>query len=276
MLEVYEYNGENDGGASGEGGQGLALITSVDGVIEVSRNGGNAELIPALGEFSVQAPLGKGIEIEPGGYLLAEPGAGWSITGGTGAPSTGLVLMVSSILGPDATPVPTAAPGTIGTVSLFGEARSCDIVPLTNSDIATALATPASSESPLDRSMRDADGDPADQLTFDAVVYRLQEYADCVAAGDYARTYAFDSDQAIRESDVIQDLVRSGHRVEAGPSARLSLENLQVFPDGRTGARAVIDGEAAYLTFVYEDGAWKIDVWDDSVGGRVPIVTPAS
>lgn len=24
------------------------------------------------------------------------------------------------------------------------------------------------------------------------------------------------------------------------------------------------DREAAYLTFVYEDGRWKIDVWDDS------------
>ncbi len=122
----------------------------------------------------------------------------------------------------------------------------------------------------------DAAGKPADQHTLNAVNHRLQEYADCVAAQDNPRIYAFYSDEAIRESEVIQDPFRFGRNDGPGTSVHVSFEDLRLFPDVRAGARSVIDGEAAYLTFVYEDRMWKIDVWDDSNGRRVPLATPVS
>lgn len=38
----------------------------------------------------------------------------------------------------------------------------------------------------------------------------------------------------------------------------------------------MIDGEAAYLTVVLEDGTWMIDVWDDVDGSQTPLAPPAA
>lgn len=273
MLEIHEYKGEDDGGASGEHGQSLVLITPAAGEILVRRDGGNAEIVTSVGEFPVTPPLGETIRIGPGGYLAAEPGAGWFVTGTRGAPSTGIVFTISPNLEPGSTPFATPATGAAESTTLIGDSSSCDITPLTNDDVARALATAVPTGSPLDRSARNGDGKAADRLTTDAIVYRLQDYADCIATGDYARIYAFYSNQAIVESDVIRDLVRSQHDVGQGSSTLVSFGDLRLFPDGRAGARTVIDGQPAYLTFVLEDGQWKIDVWDDS--GSEPGSTPA-
>jgi len=274
MLEAHAYNGENDGASAGQG-PSLVLITSSAGEISARRDGGEAEVVTGTGEGAVTPPLGEEVRIGPGGYLLAQPGAGWFVTGASGAPSTAIVFSVSPDIEQGARPIATPAPGDIGTVTLIGDASSCDITPLTVDGVTDLLATPSTSGSPLDRSLREADGNVADRLTVDAIVHRMQEYADCIGTGDYARIYAFYSDQAIRESDVIQDLVRSGHDVGHGPGL-VNVEGIKVFPDGRAGARVVIDGEAAYLTFVMENGNWQIDVWDDSDSRRPPDATPAS
>ncbi|MBA2470407.1 MAG: hypothetical protein H0V37_13465 [Chloroflexia bacterium] len=275
MLEVYEYNGENDGGASGEGGPDLALITSAMGEIETSRLGGDARVVPAVGSDGFQPPLGEGIGIEPGGYLLAKPDAGWSITGASGAPSTGLVLSVSPNLEPEGTPVATPVAAATETTTLTGTADACEIAPLTSDLVDSIVATPSAGSAPLERSLRDQDGGTTDPAAMDGVVAMLQGYADCNATGEYARIYAFYTAQAIRESEVIQDLVAIDH--DAGEPARntTTVEEIVLFPDGRAGARTVIDGQPAYLTFVLEDGQWKIDVWDDSGSGLLPGGTPA-
>ncbi len=276
MLEVHQYNGENDGGASGEGGQSLVLITSTDGEIEVSRLGGDAKVVPSVGSDPVEPPLGEGVELQPGGFLLAQPGGGWSITGASGAPSTGLVLTISPNMEPEGMPSATPAPGAIGTVTLVGNADACDVAPLTSDLVDDIVATPSAAPLLLDRSLRGEAGGVADPTTLEAIVAMLQAYTDCNATGDYTRIYAFYSDQAIRESESVQSLVEAEHDVGEGWHVTTTVEEIVRFPDGRASARAGIDGEAAYLTFVYEDGAWKIDVWDDSVGGRVPIATPAA
>ncbi len=275
MLEVSEYNGENDGGAAGERGQSLVLITSVDGAIEVSRLGGDAEVVPAAGSDPVQTPLGEGIEIELGGYLLAQPGDGWSITGASGAPSTGLVLSVSPNLEPDGTPVATPVAAATETTTLTGTADACEIAPLTSDLVDSIEATPSAGSAPPERSLRDQDGGTRDPATTEGILAMLQAHTDCYLTGDYTRIHAFYSDQAIRESEVIQNLVEVEHEVAASPRITTTVEEIVLFPDGRAGAWTVIDGQPAYLTFILEDGQWKIDVWDDSGSGLLPGGTPA-
>ncbi len=274
MLQVHEYNGENDGGAFGDGEPGLVLITSTSGEIEVSRLGGIATVIPARGEEPIDAPLGEGIPIEPGGYLIAEPGAGWSVTGGTNGPSTGIVFSVSPDQEPEATPL--ATPATVGseTSSLVGDPDNCDIAPLTSDMVADIVSTPSPSTNLLDRSLRGVTGGVSDPATTDGLVALLQSYTDCQATGDYTKIYAFYSDQAVRESDTIQDMVAADHIVGSLPRVTTTVEEIEIFPDGRAGARTVIDGQPAYLTFMMEGGQWTIDVWDDSGSGLLPGGTP--
>lgn len=274
MLEVHGYNGENDGGSAGEGSPGVVLITSTTGEIEVSRTGGTVEVVPAPGEAPIEAPLGEGIRIEPGGYLAAEAGAGWSVTGGTGAPSTGIVFSVSPNLEPGATPVAAPMPHNAETASLVGDPVDCDIEPLTSDKVDAIVATPSASTDPLERSLRDVDGGTIDPATTNEILALLQAYTDCNATGDYSRIYAFYSDQAVRESEPIQNLVEAEHTVGELPRITSAVEDIVGIPDGRAGARTVIDGQPAYLTFVYEGGRWVIDVWDDSGSGLLPGGTP--
>lgn len=87
--------------------------------------------------------------------------------------------------------------------------------------------------------------------------------------------YAFYSDQAIRDNQTLRDLVEREWKVGRGP-ARASVEDIVLFDDGRAGARTVIDGEPAYLTFVKQNAEWKIDVWDDSGSAPQVLATPQS
>lgn len=87
--------------------------------------------------------------------------------------------------------------------------------------------------------------------------------------------YAYYSDQAIRDSEAIRDLVEHQWQVGEGPG-RVSVEDIEFFDDGRAGARSMINGEAAYLAFVKQNGEWKIDVWDDSGSAPQVLETPQS
>ncbi len=276
MLEVHKYNGENDGASAGERGHSLVLITSVDGEISVRRDGGDAEVVTSIGEWPVTPALGEAITIGSGGYLVAEPGAGWFVTGAPGAPSTGIVFTISPDPESGGTPITTPAMDSAGTTTLVGDPDACSITPLTVDYVNEIVATPSLGTTPLNRSLRGEERGTIDPATTEEIVAMLQVYTDCNATGDYTRIYAFYSDQSIRDSETIQDMVEAEHDGGEMPRTSTAVEDIRLFADGRAGARAVIDGEAAYLTFVYEDGSWKIDVWDDSNGGRVPFATPAS
>jgi hypothetical protein len=91
--------------------------------------------------------------------------------------------------------------------------------------------------------------------------------------GNYPQMYAFYSDPAMPESKTIRDLVGREWQVGEGP-ARTGVEDIFLFDDGHAGARTVIDGEPAYLTFVKQNGEWKIDVWDDSGSTPHTLATP--
>jgi hypothetical protein len=263
MMEVFDFNGTNDGGLSGDG-PSLVLVTSMDGDISVRRDGGDAELVTGIGEPPVKPDLGEGNQIGPGGYLVAQPDAGWGVTGGTGAPATGLVLSISPTTGPWTRPLATPMSTPITTDQMIGQAGACDMEPLTVEQVNNLAATPSATTSPLERSLRHDQSGVSDPATTDDITALLQAYTDCNASGDYPTIYAFYSDQAIRESEVIQDLVESEHNVGEDPYFTTTVEDIELFEDGRAGARTVIGHQAAYLTFVFEDGRWKIDVWDDS------------
>ncbi len=278
MLEVSRFNGGNDGGGASQGGQSLALLTSADGKIQVSRIGGDAEVFPAGGDGSYRPSLGEYVRIGVGDSLLVQPGGGWDITGASGAPSLGLVLTVSPA-SPNLQPAsPAASPeATVtGSYELVGEAAACDIDPLTIDLVDNIVTTPSIAPTLGERSLRGAADGASDPASTDEIVALLQAYADCSTTGDYTRIYAFYSDQAIRESESIQEMVESTHDFGEAPRVIATVEDIMRFPDGRAGARTVIDGEAAYLTFVMQDGQWKIDAWDDSDSRYPPEATPAS
>jgi hypothetical protein len=266
MLEAHTYNGTNDGGSGGSGSPSMVLMTAIDGAIEARRDGGGAIVVSAPGREPNQPALGEGVAIAPGGYMLVQPQGAWAITGGTGEPSTGLVLTVSPMVDATAGSTPEATPeaGPGDTITLRGDPNACDVTSVTGSDVDNLMATPAVNDDPLARSARDRSDGVEDAETTSAIVDMLRGYVNCTAAGDYSRSAAFYSDQAIRDSETLQDLVRSGHDVGEREGVMATIEDVVIFPDGHAGARAVIDGEAAYLTFVFEDGRWVIDVWDDS------------
>lgn len=263
MMDVLEFNGKNDGGASGDG-PSLVLVTSMDGDITVRRDGSDAELVTSIGEPPVVPALGESNQIGPGGYLIAQPGAGWAVTGNTGTPATGLVFSVSPNVVPWTNPTASPVSTPVDTDEIVGQAEACDVEPLTVEQVDSLTATPSAMTSPMDRSLRYDERGVFDPATTTEIMALLKAYTDCNATGDYPRIYAFYSDQAIRESEVIQELVASEHYVGEMPHVTTTVEDIVLFADGRAGARVVIDSQAAYLTFVFEDGRWKIDVWDDS------------
>ena len=288
MLQQHAYGGDTGARQASQGGNGVALAIAGEGTINVSRVSGDVQIVPAdassvantaasgtpmvsqslnttpEAEFTVP-PLGENLPLSAGnGYMLAHPGGGWSMSGHGDEPSIGIALTVSPSGTGGATPA--AASGTPAndgpTITLRGDAAACSIAPLTSDRIDQVLATPAPATSSLARSLKNQPGGSADPATTDEISSMLQSYIDCTSSGDYTRMYAFYSDQAIRENDSMRDLVERDWQVGERP-VQASVEDIVLFPDGRAGARAVIDGEATYLTFVQEDGVWKIDVWDD-------------
>ena len=254
MLQAHEFSGTNDGGSGGSESPSLVLMTAIDGAIEARRDGGDATVVSAPGREPNQPALGEVVAIAPGGYMLVQPQGAWAITGGTGEPSTGLVLTVSPMVDatagstPEATP--EAEPGD--TITLRGDPNACDVTPVTGSDVDNLMATPSVNDDPLARSARNRSDGIVDAETTFAITDMLQGYVNCAATGDYTRSSAFYSDQAIRESETMRNLIDSGHDVEDREGLVASVEDIVMFPDGLAGARAVIDGEAVYLTFVFK------------------------
>ncbi|MGB3304860.1 MAG: hypothetical protein WBA63_01665 [Thermomicrobiales bacterium] len=288
MLESREFEGDNGARSSSQDGIGITLAIAAEGTVNVSRLGGDVQIVPDNASTSgtppvgtpvvsqgnraatpasdaAQPPLGENMPISDGnGYMIAHPGSGWSMSGNGDSPSIGIALTVSPSDFGNATPeAMSGTPASDGpTIMLRGDAAACSIAPLTADRLDQIMATPVAETSPLDRSLKNQPGGSADAATTDEITAMLQSYVDCTAAGDYTRIYAFYSGQALRENEAAIDLVERDWQVGERP-VQASVEDIVRFGDGRAGARAVIDGEATHLTFVQEDGIWKIDVWDD-------------
>lgn len=291
MLQQQAYDGDGGVRQANLGSSEVTLAIAAEGTINVSRIGGDVQIVaasagespmsqdagtPAVlqgddsatpGTEDALPPVGENMPISAGdGYLLAHPNSGWSMSGHGTEPSIGIALTVSPRDVGKATPA-TASESPVmegQTITLRGDAAACSMKPLTAERVRQLMATPtAGIAGPVERSLKNQSGGTADDATTDEITALLQAYVDCTATGDYTRIYAFYSDQDLRENETASDLVERDWRVNERP-VQASVEDIVLFPDGRAGARAVIDGEATYLTFVQEDGVWKIDVWDDT------------
>lgn len=273
MLAPKAYTG-NGGRTENGNQQGLTIVIAAAGEINVSRVGGNVDVMQSNDSTPVAAALGEDITIGKGGYMIPEAGSAWALEGNGSAPSVGIWFSIDT-KSDDATPQSNEATPSASehTIVLKGKPVNCAITPLTSDDINRVMSTPVAITNPLERSLKNQEGGYADDATTDAITQLLQGYVDCSASGNYSQMYAYYSDQAIRDSETIRNLVERRWQVGDGPG-RASVEDIILFDDGHAGARTVIDGEAAYLTFVKQNGEWKIDVWDDSGSGTDATATP--
>ncbi len=170
---------------------------------------------------------------------------------------------------PDRTPVSgTPAAGT--------DIPACDITPRTVEERLTlydeGVVNPVD---PLALSHRDelGTGIPADDQTIAAVTDTLLRQSACQTLNDPLRQHALYSDQALRyalpliyetRDDVASLPEQPAAQASAAASGSVSISDVELFADGRVGARVSLESEFAYVTFTRAaDGRWLIDGWDD-------------
>lgn len=264
------------GGGGRQGQNTLSIIKPFNETIEISRTEGTARIERSDGTAIDDLPLGEMTTLGVGDTYIGDPGSGWYLT----ARSMHAVWLEFTLTGmtddqslstPGALPETSALDGGV----VVGDASLCTVAPLPPSRIDAMIATPASGTSPLSRSMRDRQGTPASSAIAEDVLSMIQSFVDCQANGDYARIGTFYTDRFLQGSPEYAALIRDGYQSGGDGGARSTfavVEDIVEFPDGRVGLRMVLDGEYAYLTLVKQDGAWKIDVWDD----RIDPATPAT
>jgi hypothetical protein len=164
----------------------------------------------------------------------------------------------------------------------------CTIEPRTIEEFESILADPYAKGTPQ-AGMRDqaSTGVPADQATIDGVTDTVRQIVACNALGTHLEMYSLYSENMLRFHAAAGTMTFSDisglDQLETPESVSpvsgfIALENVVIFPDGRAGAMVNANGELAYLTFVYEDGRWLIDFWDDQLSGpeSVPESTPVA
>jgi hypothetical protein len=158
----------------------------------------------------------------------------------------------------------------------------CTIEPRTIEAFEAILSDPFAEGTPR-AGMRDQAGTgvAADQETIDGVTDTVRQIVACNAPGTHLEMYSLYSENMLRfhaaaGSMTIADITgldQLATPASVSPvSGFIAVENVVIFPDGRTGAMVNANGELAYLAFVYEDGRWLIDFWDDQLDG--PEATP--
>lgn len=150
-------------------------------------------------------------------------------------------------------------------------------------EAATAAAAVSGSPTPFVA----PEGAPADQETIDAVTNTFLEQLACVNAGDFARVFAFVSDDLLAGLAAAGELEGVLALMQAAPVvlseddyARLvDVRDVVILPDGRVGAvlEALFPQESpdpgtAYAVFVVEGGRLLFDEFiegiDDSADGE--------
>lgn len=128
---------------------------------------------------------------------------------------------------------------------------------------------------PVARSHRDdlGTGSSADEETIAAITDTLVRQSACTNLDDPLRQYALNSDEALRYALplIYEDREQLASLLEQPPTqaseaaiGRVSISDVELFDDGRVGARVAFESEFAYITFAQaDDGTWLVDVFDD-------------
>lgn len=180
---------------------------------------------------------------------------------------------------PIATPTtatPTAPTPPNATPVTETSTPACDIAPRTVDELLTLYDEgTANPTDPYGLGHRDdlGTGTPADDATIAAVTDTLLRQSACQTLNDPLRQYALASDDYLRvvlpiiydSRDQLASLLEQpASRASAAALPDLSVSDVELFDDGRVGARVAEDTEFAYVTFAQApNGTWLIDLWDD-------------
>ncbi len=277
--------------ALGDGGSGtlgrdsaITLLTPLAGSARITPGTGEVRIVDAAGGDRSGAATTIPTTIAPGGGLVALPGGLFRVAAETDSDTLSYLwaeIRVSAPA-PAGTPVATPAVGTPapGTPAEGKPAASgavaCDITPRTVEELLAlyddGIAQPVD---PLALSHRDdsGTGTPAGDETIAAVTDTLSWQSACQNLGDPLRQYALYSDEALRyllpviyasRDEVASLLAQPPAEASAAATGNVTVSDVELFADGRVGARVALDGEFAYVTFTQAaDGTWLMDVFDD-------------
>jgi hypothetical protein len=222
------------------------------------------------------------LALQTGEWFFAEPGDGWDITindpgnsqviefvVGSTVPSSAATLSASPITNESGTPLDIS----------YDE---CVVTPRSLDEYEQILAVPYADGDPAVNHRGETGEITADESIIAGVTNTMRQVIACNDPSTSYQGYSLYSESAIRYqasignlslSDIKSSAVESGSTLnQRGPAAgQLLVNRVEVFPDGRVGAWVSAAAEIAYVTFVFEDGQWLIDYWDDSSDSATPI-----
>ena len=259
---------------------------------------GDARITPGVGEVRVTAGNGddpRGAEattpmtVAPGGSVIARPGGMFRIAAETDIDNlsylwaeiridAGSAETVANGTPPVATPAPASPPNGTPTneTPIADTIPACDVTPRTVEELLAlydeGIASPVD---PYTLGHREdiGTGTPADDATIAAVTDTLLRQSACQSLNDPLRQFALYSDDYLRvvlplrfdTRDQLASLLDQP-AATASEAALLdvSISDVELFVDGRVGARVALDHEFAYVTFTRAaDGTWLMDLLDD-------------
>lgn len=133
-------------------------------------------------------------------------------------------------------------------------------------------------------------GDPAPEAMVQDVTRTMEQYVACSEPGDVLRWFGLQSPRFIglffafaddgtdfTYDDFVKQVNDGSFRSLSTPGAELTTWDVRLQADGRVTANVEIDGEAAFVTFVEDQGRWLIDDVDDTaLVGPAPAESAAS
>ena len=275
-----------DGGSQNLGRDGsITLLTPLVG---------DALILPGVGDIRFAEPgdadrNGTAItgpwNVTPDGGVIAAPGGQFRVA--AIGDSLSFLWAEIEIVAGDAG---AGTPATSGAMSQAGTATpaagtpaaaaaavpACDIAPRTVDELLRlydeGIANPVD---PYTLGHRDdlGTGTPADDATIAAITDTLLRQSACQSLNDPLRQYALSSDDYLRvvlpivydSRDQLASLLEQpASRASAAALPDLAVSDVELFADGRVGARVALDHEFAYVTLSQApDGTWLLDLWDD-------------
>jgi mannose-6-phosphate isomerase-like protein (cupin superfamily) len=266
----------------------VRLYTVLDGAMELTRLAGQIE-VQKIGEAPM-APrtleaIGDRIDLTAGESFFAHSGASYRFESAESGQLATLVVhtrapQVATSASPVASPNASPAAESDGTSHrsegnlLPVRAEYCTVEARPLDEFAAILADPYVSGTPVANFRSDsATGVPADDETIAGVTDTILQIVACNSPASI-EMYSLYSQNALRFQAMHGMTIEEIESLEPfAPDTdypghvlgHVAVENVTLLPDGRATAMVSANGEIAFVTFIYEDGRWLIDFWDDSL-----------
>ncbi|MCC6703828.1 MAG: hypothetical protein IT334_03060 [Thermomicrobiales bacterium] len=253
----------------------VRVVSVITGVITVSLLSGSIDVYP--GEVSLATPgvrdaINDRVQLFPLDAFVTTSGASYrlqSSNDGDGVMATFGLTAGDSDASAQASPV--SVPAGEGVLIPVTPA-DCTIEPRSIDSFADILANPMANGTPQTNLQSESPaGVPADAETIAGVTDTIVQVVACNSPPTL-EMYSIYSENLLRMQAVygmriteIEGLERFSPPENPDQiTGYVTIQNVQILPDGRVTAMVNADNEIAFVTFVFENGRWLIDFWDDS------------